>query len=125
MFFYKSNLKVVSLCLFLLIPFCSIFGINSVKNTNCNNRIEQQSLNKKLGRKIKKLKKKIQKVEEKVKEGRKGSVLLFASILFLILGIMSIISAGGAGLIGILWLMIGIPLTIGGLVLLIIYFAKG
>jgi len=120
MYFYKNSLKIVTLILFLLVPFCSIFGVHTAKKSIDKQRVERRTLDRKLNRKTKKVKKKIRQIETEQEKGKSISPLLFFGLLLLIIGIALIISAGGAGLIGILRLIFGVPIAVGGLVLLIV-----
>ena len=122
--FYKKQFKIIGILLILSAPFGSISGVNSTTNLMENQKIEvsigKPYSDKKKSRKAKKINKKILEIEAKQKKGRKVSPLLFFSLIFLAIGIGLVLTFPGAGLAGIFRLILGVPITVGGLVLLIV-----
>lgn len=122
--FYKNNLKLIGVFLLLSAPFGIISGINPPPNLMENQKIEvsldKQFSDKNFSHKAKRINKKIGKIKAKQKKGKRVRPLLFFSLFFLAVGIGLLLTFSGAGLAGIFRLILGVPITVGGIVLLII-----
>lgn len=120
---FKIEFIAFSFCVFFFVPALNLLG--SPPFSTMPQPVEQQQLSPKQQRKaaakIKRLEKKLNKIAEKDKKKNKKTVLLVIGAILLVIGIIIIASASGAGVLaGFAHLIFGVPIAMGGLVLLIV-----
>lgn len=120
---FKIECIAFSFCVFFFVPALKLLSLPPF--STIPEPVEQQQLSPKQQRraeaKIKRLEKKLNKIAKKDENKNKKTVLLVIGAILLAIGIIIIASASGAGVLAVFThLIFGVPMAIGGIVLLIV-----
>ena len=127
-FFFKNSLAHIFLCMVSFMIGTSSFAFTPTSALVSTPKIEEVQKTKKqiraerkIQHKNKRLKKRIEKISKQEKKSKKGLGLLIAGLIVLLIGVVILASAAKTGLIvAISRVILGVPITVGGLVLLIV-----